>query len=514
MTRLRPEPRHLSLAFALCAITAHAQQGGAAGAGGGTIRPRIGLSQTWTDNLRLSDRDKDAALITTVSPGISIVRNTGAVRGSLDYSLNGITYLKTSYGSQVQNALSASLQAEVVPQTFFVDAQANIGQQNASVFGLQAAPTLGSQGAVAALDNPNRRETGSLTVSPLLRGQLGGLASADLRGNFSITEVRGSALGDSRGKGGSLLVRQLNAGVLGWYLQANTQQVRSKGALSNRSSSATAGLNYRPNQDWSFSANVGQERNDYLSRSGSDEDGFTGGVTAAWTPTLRTRVNGNWQRHGYGDSHGLNFEHRMRSSVWRLSDSRTVTLGNTGASGGVRTYYDLFFLLYAAREPDPVKRDTLVRAELLALGLSPDAQASVGFLSDGPSELRSQMFSFTLQGMRANITASVSRAVTSRLGDNLNQGDLANNARIEQRSYSLSASYQLTPVTGLSLTAARQESVGESSSRRTQLSSLMANWNSRLGSRINVQLGARHSRFEGVTPYSENAVYATLTQQF
>ncbi|MGQ3051449.1 MAG: TIGR03016 family PEP-CTERM system-associated outer membrane protein [Roseateles sp.] len=516
MTRLRPESRHLPLALALCAIAAHAQQGDAAGAGsgGGTFRPRIGLSQSWTDNLRLSDRDKDAALITTVSPGISIVRNTGAVRGSLDYSLNGITYLKTGYGSQLQNALSANLQAEVVPRTFLIDAQASIGQQNASAFGLQAAPTLGSQGAVAALDNPNRRETGSLTVSPLLRGQVGGLASVDLRGNLSITEVRGSGLGDSRGNGGSLRITQLNAGVLGWYMQANTQQLRSKGASSNRNSSATVGLNYRPNPDWLLSANVGQERNDYLSRSGSDEDGFTGGLTADWTPTPRTRVNGNWQRHGYGDSHGLSFEHRMRNSVWRLSDSRTATLGNAGASGGVRTYYDLFFLLYASREPDPVRRDTLVRAELLALGLSPDAQAAVGFLSDGPSELRNQMFSFTLQGVRSNVTASVSRSITSRLGDNLNRGDLANDARIEQRSYSLSASYQLTPVSGLSLTAARQESIGESSSRRTQLTSLMANWNSRLGSRLSVHLGARHSRFEGVTPYSENAVYANLTQQF
>ncbi|NCT82145.1 MAG: TIGR03016 family PEP-CTERM system-associated outer membrane protein [Comamonadaceae bacterium] len=513
MTRLRPELRHLPLAFAVLAMAAYAQQGEGGGRGGGSIQPRIGISQSWTDNLRLSENNKDAALITTVSPGIRIVSNTGALQGSLDYSLNGITYLKTSYGSQLQNSLTANGRAEIVPRTFFVEAQASIGQQNASAFGVQAAPTLGSQGSVATLDNPNQHETGTLNVSPVLRSQLGGLASLDLRGNFSITRARGTTLGDSRGQGGSLRIAQLNPGALGWYLQASTQQARSSGLASNRNSSAVAGLNYRPSTDWAFSANAGRESNDYLSGGASQQRGFTGGLTAEWTPTPRTRLSGNWQSHDYGNSYGLSFEHRMRNSVWRLSDSRNVTLGNTGATGGVGTNYDLFFLLFASLEPDPVKRDTLVRAYLLSQGLSPDAQAAVGFLSTGPSQLRSQMFSFTLQGVRSNVTASISRTITGRLGNGLNQGDLANNASIEQRSYSLTGSYQLTPVSGLALTLSRQENVGDAN-RRAQLSTLMLNWNSRLGSRLSVQLGARHSRFEGVTPYAENAAYATLTQQF
>lgn len=512
MTRLRPEPRHLPLALALLAIAAHAQQG--EGASASPIQPRIGVSQSWTDNLRLNDREKDAALITTVSPGISITKNSGSLRGSLDYALNGITYLKTNYGTRVQNALTANLQAEVVPTTLYVDAQANIGQQSASAFGLQSTPTLGSQGSVAALDNPNSRETGSLTVSPLLRGQIGGLANVDLRGNFSVTEARGSAIGDSHGSGGSLRITQLTPGMLSWYVQALTQQTRPKGAVANRTSSAVVGLNYTPDPDWNFSTNVGRERNDYRSRDGAAENGLTGGVTAQWTPTPRTRVNGDYQRHSYGNSHGLSLEHRMHNSVWRLSDTRTVTLGNTGAAGGLRTNYDLYFQLFAALEPDPVKRDARVRLALLDLGLSPDAPASLGFLSTGPSQLHSQLLTFTLQGVRSNITANVTRSVTTRLGSGLNQGDLATNGLIEQRSYSLSGSYQLSPASGLSLTASRQETRGDANNQRTQLTSLLANWNMRLGTRLSAQLGARHSRFESVTPYTENAVYANLTQQF
>jgi uncharacterized protein (PEP-CTERM system associated) len=512
MTRLSAEPRHLSLALAFLAVTAHAQQG--EGGAGGAVQARLGVSQSWTDNLRLSEQNKDAALITTVSPGISVNRRTGTVRANVDYALNGITYIKTSSRTRVQNDLRANIVADLLPGTFSVTADANVGRQNLSAFGALAAPTLGSQSGVSALDNPNSVETGTLRVSPLLRGQLGGFATVELRGDFSMTEARGQALGDSHGSGGSLRVSQAAPGALSWYAQLATQQQRPKGALSSRSSSAVVGLEYKPDPDWSFGANVGQDRSNYRSANGQNDSGLTGGVRADWTPTSRTRLGLNYQRYSYGNANGISFEHRMRTSVWRYADSRTVTVGNAGAAGGVRTNYDLYFLLLASQEPDPIKRDALVRSTLLSLGLSPEAPASLGFLSSGASQLRSQSLSWALQGVRSSLTALVTRGVTSRLDGAVNQGDLATNAQIEQRSYSLTASYQLSPTSGLSMTGTRQESLGDAATRRTQLTSWLANWTWRLGSRLNVQLGARHSTSEGVTSYTENAVFASLNQQF
>jgi uncharacterized protein (PEP-CTERM system associated) len=217
-------------------VAAHAQQEAPAGAAGGlTIQPRIGVMQTWTDNLRLDAHDKDAALITTLSPGISLNSNSGTLRGRLDYSMHGIAYVKSDEASRVQNSLAANAQAELISRTLFLDLRANIGQQSASAFGLQSAPTLGSQGAVNDLANQNQRETGTLAVSPSLRGMLGGVATYDLRGDYTRTEVRGTSLGDSRGTGGSLRINQWNAGVLGWWLQANTQQVKSRTTATARS---------------------------------------------------------------------------------------------------------------------------------------------------------------------------------------------------------------------------------------------------------------------------------------
>ncbi|MFX5464900.1 hypothetical protein ABTD44_21230, partial [Acinetobacter baumannii] len=79
------------------------------------------------------------------------------------------------------------------------------------------------------------------------------------------------------------------------------------------------------------------------------------------------------------------------------------------------------------------------------------------------------------------------------------------NSQVEQRSYTLTASHQLTPNSGISMTAARQQTLGDSSGLATRLTSLTAIWNGKLGPYFGLQLGARRSLFSGVTAYAENA---------
>lgn len=505
---LRRAPR---LLIGLLVLGGEIQAQTSSNAGGLSVQPRVGLMQTWTDNLRLTDHDKDAAFVTTLSPGISVVRSGGALRGSLDYTLNGIAYLKSDQPSILQNSLRVSGQAELVEHRLVVDVNGSIGQQAASAFGLQSTPTLGTQGGVTTLANTNSHEVGTLAVSPAWRGSIGAVAGLEVRGNFTRTEVRGTAIGDSRGTGGSLRLFGMGAGVLSWSTVLSTQQTMAAEGRSNRLTSLLGNLGYRPDPDWTLGIDVGSERNDYLATSG--QSGNMVGLSAQWAPTARTRINGDWHHHLYGNSHNFGFEHRMSRSLLQWSDTRNVTVGSASA-GGSRTNYDQFYQLFTSIEPDPVKRDQLVRAYLQAQGLSPDAPASAGFLSSGPSEVHSQFASLTLQGVRSSLSAQVNRTVTSRLGSGLNQGDLATSSLVEQRSYSLTASHQLTPSSGVSLTASRQQSLGDTSALANRLTSLTANWNGKLGPKFGVQFGARHSRFEGVTAYAENAVYANLTQQF
>lgn len=494
-----------TLATLSLSSSAVAQETGGAKGSGLTMTPRLSVTETWTDNNNLQGAAKDAALITILTPGINVSSRTGRLRGSLDYSLNNILYIKSEQKNRTQQALTAAVIAELVEKTLFIDAQASISQQAASAFGLQ------SQANTA--NNSNRNEVAALTLSPYLRGQLAGIAAVELRGNAAETNAKNTIAGDTRTTGGSLNFSSLSSGPLGWWATAMTQHSTFKAGTSHRNTSANIGLRYRPDVDVQLGVNVGRERND-LAGNGNDTSAAYG-LNGTWSLSPRTTLAGDWQHHTYGNSHSLNFDHRMARSAWRFSDSQSVTLGGVGGAGGLRSNYDLLFLQYASQEPDPVRRDALVRSSLQTLGLSPDAISTLGFLSASPTLQRRQDLSFSLQGLRTTVTAMVSRSNSRRLGAaTAAVDDFSQSATIVQRSVSLNLLHRLTPDSNVSLSLSQQESRGTSAALSTTLRSVLANWSGRLGRRLSVSLGARHTGFDGATKYSENAVFATLIQQF
>lgn len=518
MTLARPELARLAglaglmiAAAALPLRPAMAQStGDAAAATGSRFQARAGLTQAWTDNLRLQPSSgagagRDAALITTVSPGFSLSTSRRTLRASIDYSLNAIAYTKSDQPSQIQNSLSAQSVANLLDGALSVDARASIGQQAVSAFGPVAAST--------SLANPNQREVTNLSLSPALRGRVGDWANVELRGSFGRVQARNSSLGDSQSSGGSFRLNSAAPGPLSAGLLVSTQRNRSGGLAANaRTESATVNLGYRPDPDWSVGAIAGRERSDVL--TGFARQGATYGVNTIWSPTPRTRIAGDWQRHEYGDSHTLSVEHRLARMALRFSDSQSLNLGNVGSLGGLRSNYDLYFQLFASVEPDPIRRDAYVRRYLESVGLSAAAPANSGFLSAGPSRQRSQSLGASFQGVRSTVAMQVTRSLTGRIGTNSNAGDLASNQQVEQRSYSLTAGHQLDPQSSISLSLSRQESRGQGAGASTTLNTFFVNWSARLGRTLSAQLGTRHSRFTGPSPYSENSVTASMTQLF
>ena len=475
------------------------------------VVPRVSVTQTWTDNNALQSDAKDAVLITILAPGVNISSRAGPIRGSLDYALNGILYVKSDQKSRAQQSLTGAAVAELIERTLFIDAQASISQQSASAFGRQTVDST--------LANANRSEVATLSLSPYLRGRLAGLASVELRGNVTESSTKDSAVGDTRTSGGSLKVDGVTRGAVNWFGTASSQSSTFRAGRSYRTEAVNAGLRYRANPELQLGFSVGQERSD-LTGDGTRTTA-TYGLNTLWTLSPRTSLTGDWQHHDYGDSHSLSFNHRMARSAWRFSDVQSVSLGDRLGSGvgtgaaGQRSNYDLLFLQYASQEPDPVKRDALVRSTLQTSGLSPDALATSGFISASPTLQRRQDASFSLQGVRTTVTALLSRSHNRQLGTaTLVNDDFAQSTTITQRSASISLSHRLTPDSNVNVSLLDQQTRGDTAAQATTLRSAIASWGGRLGRRGSVSIGGRHTRFEGVTPYTENAVFATVVQQF
>ncbi len=489
------------LASAVAAAPAYAQLTGL----GLRVQPRISLTQTWTDNLNLNDAAKDAALITVVAPGVNISSSAGRLRGNLDYALNGLLYVKSDRSNDVQHTLAASGSLELIERRFFVDARASYGKQQQSAFAQQTSTEN-------AIRNPNSSDVASLSVSPRLLGRLGNVATFKMNGDVTETKVKDSVTGDSRVAGVSFSAEGMNSGPVNWSAAATTQQSSFNGGTDNRRSSATAALRYRPDVDLSMSGNAGIERSDLL--TGAKQAGPTYGANAQWTPTPRTSVQGDYQSHEYGDSHTLSFNHRFQRSSIRYSDTSSVSQG-FGGQGGQQSNYSMFFFQLASVEPDPVKRDLLVRQFLLERGLSPNAPANSGFVSSAPSLARRQELSGSWQGLRTTVTATVSRSRNSRIGEQIpGAGDLSQSSLVQELNASANLSYRLTPTSSTNFSLSQRQVRGDLGSQSSTLRTVNASWSGRLGEGGSVTAGARYSLFEGLLPYRENAVFATLVHQF
>lgn len=472
------------------------------------VQPRISLSSTLTDNLRLRDEGKDAALITTISPGLSVSSGTGRVRGSLDYSLNGVIYTKSEASGQVQNNLAAKLSVEAIDNWFYVDAQASVGQQAVSAFGTQSTdPTLRSG---------NSSEVARLNVSPYIRGQLAGIAGYQVSANLLESRAKDSLAGDASSRSLSMQLNGLSAGsLLNWSASLSDQLSQARGGREVETQSATATLVVRPDVDWNFGVTGGAERQNFESLAKQSSTIY--GVNAGWTPTVRTKLAAEWTHRRYGNSHSLTFEHRMARSVWRLTDSQSVNTGGLQGQANVLSNYELFYIQFSSIEPDPVRRDLLVRSFLRNLGLDPNALPTGGFLGGGASLTRSQALSLSVQGgPRTTLTMTLSQTKNRNLDqDSPANGDLSRTGLVNQRMMSVSLAHRLTPNSSANMLFSQQRSRGAASGQQTDMKSLTANWNGKLGVRTNVQFGLRHTRFDSPSqPYRESAATATLVQQF
>lgn len=484
----------------------YAQSGEASARTGLTLQPRLTISQTFTDNLRLAESNRDQALIITLAPGLALSSRSGMLRGSLDYSLNGLFYAKTDQPTRVQHSLNSQGTAELLARRVFVDVRATVGQQAVSAFGVTSVDP--------ALADNNRRETASLAVSPYLRGELAGLVAYEFRADGALTRVKDSQIGDSSSQGLSLRVDGLGSGRgLGWGVSLSEQRQMPRYGRETLVDTAELKLTYRPDVDWTLGGSTGWQRSDVNALQSSD--GATYGASVSWAPTPRTKLVADAKHQSFGDTHSLNFEHRIARAVLRLVDSRNLAVGQVG-SAGLQGTYELLFLQFMSIEPDPVKRDLLVRQYMQANGLSASNVSTGGFLISSTSLTRRQELSAAWTGKRTTATLSISRSRSERLGTAATVGDdFSQSGVVLQRGASLTLSHRLAPDSSLSLTLSEQQGRGDAASQKSDLKSVLANWSLTLTRRSSLQLGMRHSNSDSLSrSYRENAVLATYVHQF
>jgi uncharacterized protein (PEP-CTERM system associated) len=469
------------------------------------LQPRITVGETFTDNVNPGAGSKQADQITEITPGIKLQADTARLKAYADLQASDYYYAQGSYGSRTQIGLNSFGTFEALEKRLFLDFTGTITQASISAFGPQVASN--------AIIDANRTQISNYRLSPYYRGRLGTDADFEVRYGKSWVFTDTGLASNSVSQDWSAKVKNSIAKTrFGWTLEAGQQTVTYAGSPSSVSAHARVLLSYQIAPDFKLSASGGEESNNYITGSRVSEG--TNGYGIDWTPTERTLVSLFNEKRFFGEGHVYTVSHRTPLMAFKFTDTRDVMVlpGQLGTVG-LGSIYDLYYAQLASAIPDPTLRAQAVNALLAQTGISPNAQATSGFLTSQVSVQERQNLSTVYNGLRNTATITITRTVQSALGSAVGGGDYSVATSVTQKGVSASWSLRMTPLASLTTIVSQQQSSGGglSSLQKT----LNVSFTTRLGAHTNISLGARTGTFSSAAlSYSENAVLGTLTSKF
>jgi len=250
---------------------------GSARAGDWTVKPRLTLAESYLDNVTLAPSGKEQwDMITEVNPGVEIDGRGARVRGHLNYQLQNLVSLRNSDRNNTYQQLSATGDAELTKNWFYLDAKSSIRQSIISATAPISADNLHTTN--------NRTNVYTYTLSPYMRHNFGGWVNSLLRYTHQgVNYATGAADANinavqARLSGGRRFSR------LGWSLDYQKKNVNRTNAFDARYESSTANVRYRLTDTVSLLGQAGYENNKYRS-SRNIQNGSYWGAGLGWTPS-------------------------------------------------------------------------------------------------------------------------------------------------------------------------------------------------------------------------------------
>lgn len=473
-----------------------------------SIVPRVSVTETVTDNVRLSTTGQQSDQVTEISPGIRIISDSSRLKGYFDYSLNEILYAQNSSDRQTQNALSTLGTWEAIDNWAYLDFSASISQQTVSAFDTRSFDNTSI--------NANRAEVARYRLSPYVRGRLGGSASYEARYSRSVTSSDSAALSGVATDDGLVKISgDSSFRRLGWSVDASEQRVDYSAGRATEADRVNLGLSYAITPQFRVLANGGREANNYTS---FDKQSYgNGGFGVNWSPSERTRLSASRDHRSFGDSHSLNFEHRTARTAWRFSDTKGVSVMPDQTGSASLALSDILYSQYLSGTQNPIPRAQFNALLPSFFGINPSSRITFGVLMSALSLERRQDLSFALLGVRDTVTFSATRSESSRL-DTVATGifdDLTKSTLLRQRGFGINYAHRLTPDYSLTALASQQNTTGDTSLQDSTLQLFNLSVTGKVGRQASGSVGVRRVVYDSsFSSYTETALIVTLTVQF
>jgi len=486
------------------------------------IIPRLGVQETYTDNVRLQPPGSERSdWVTEVRPGVSINGRGARLRFNFDYSPD-LVYRKEEGSHDVFHNLNAFGNAELVRQLLFVDTRANVFQSNVALFGPQAVSNANS--------TDNRTTVRTFFLSPYLRHDFGSEAQGEARYSFSTLNSGSTGGASTSNSDANRIDARLSSGpaykLQTWNLTYSKEHIdytethqsidtEMISAYGRRLITPTLGLQ----------ATVGYENNDYGVAANSPKGKFWS-IGPDWAPTDRTRLSATMGRRYYGPNQALDFTHRTRLTTWGLSYHEDVT--TTRGQFFVPTIFDsasYLNTLFLASIPDPAARQTAVQNFISQAGIPSTLTVPLNYFTTVPYLQKTANASFGILGVRNTVLFNVFSQKREAISANQPLGGVLGQATSStQNGTSLLWTSRLTQLTtsnatiGYSRTEA--ENIGTANtgaSAQYNLTYIRLGLTTQFQPKITGTLSYRRLRNDSNQAggdYNENAVSALLNMRF
>ncbi len=310
------------------------------------IQPQISLEQIYSDNIRLSNQNIQSALVTKVSPGVSVHGSSGISVFDLNYSVEGIYNGFGDSGLDIHNQLQMNTDYEFVKDRLYLQSSSSISQQNSS----------NRQIAVDNVSGANNSSTiQTFKLSPTWTPHFRNYVEAELTASYDQVSSKGGTDNLSESNTFSQNVN-LRSGryfsLFSWTLEFSNSVRSNSGGEDVSFQNSQFEISYAFNRKFNVFAQVGQSNNSFSSQVDSDRNGISYSFGGNWVPSGRLNVKAgygnnrfitvsitpinrlNWVTTYSNNDIGLNkgsrwdsyLNYTTRRSVWNISYSEdTVT---------------------------------------------------------------------------------------------------------------------------------------------------------------------------------------------
>lgn len=282
------------------------------------ISPRIGVSETFTDNVELAtgrNADRHSDLVTSIAPGIGI-RGTGArTRVNLDYTLTETIFRQVSERDNLQHTLSSSAHTELWERVFFLDAAAAIDRRQVNSGGAISSAPISRE--------INETDVQRFTITPSFRHHFGTWVETLSQISYGQVNTETGEIQDT-----TTLSETFTASsgrrftTLLWSLRLNSSKTDNGEEFpASRRRTLDTNYTYVLNSKWSLLAGLGYE--DIEERTLTTQPkGLTWNLGFAARPSGRTSVRATYGERE--DKESLSF-----AATHRLSERTSINASYT-----------------------------------------------------------------------------------------------------------------------------------------------------------------------------------------